>query len=88
MPKMDSDCQAMRAVGYRQLWAHLDGRAGEAEAVQNAVVATRRLAKRQLSWMRAESNDLAIDCFEPGVAARVIDTIHHQVDEIFNSARP
>ena len=45
---------AMRAVGYRQLWAHLDGQYALPEAVQRAVAATRQLAKRQLTWLRAE----------------------------------
>jgi len=45
---------AMRAVGYRQLWAHLEGQCGLDEAVQRAIAATRQLAKRQLTWMRGE----------------------------------
>ncbi|MGP8033023.1 MAG: tRNA (adenosine(37)-N6)-dimethylallyltransferase MiaA [Steroidobacteraceae bacterium] len=45
---------SMRAVGYRQLWAHLDGQYGLEEAGRRAVAATRQLAKRQLTWMRAE----------------------------------
>lgn len=45
---------SMRAVGYRQLWAHLDGHYSLEEAVRRAVAATRQLAKRQLTWMRGE----------------------------------
>ena len=44
---------SMRAVGYRQLWAHLDGAYGLDEGVRRGIVATRRLAKRQLTWLRA-----------------------------------
>jgi tRNA dimethylallyltransferase len=46
---------AMRAVGYRQLWGHLDGDYDLAEAKRRAVAATRQLAKRQLTWLRAEA---------------------------------
>ena len=46
---------AMRAVGYRQLWAHLAGECGLDDAVRRAVAATRQLAKRQLTWMRGEN---------------------------------
>src|ERR1700682_2376476 len=46
---------SMRAVGYRQLWAHLDGQCALEEGVQRAVAATRQLAKRQLTWMRSEA---------------------------------
>ena len=45
---------AMRAVGYRQLWAHLEGAWDLDEAVRRGVAATRQLAKRQLTWMRGE----------------------------------
>jgi len=44
---------SMRAVGYRQLWAHLEGECALAEAVERGIAATRQLAKRQLTWMRA-----------------------------------
>jgi tRNA dimethylallyltransferase len=46
--------QCVRAVGYRQLWAHLEGRFTLEEAGRRAVAATRQLAKRQLTWMRSE----------------------------------
>jgi tRNA dimethylallyltransferase len=45
---------SMRAVGYRQLWAHLDGEYALEEAIQRGISATRQLAKRQLTWMRSE----------------------------------
>ena len=45
---------SMRSVGYRQLWAHLDGEYGLEEAEQRGIFATRQLAKRQLTWLRAE----------------------------------
>jgi tRNA dimethylallyltransferase len=52
---------AMRAVGYRQLWAHLAGEFDRAEALRRAVAATRQLAKRQLTWMRREVQAAWID---------------------------
>jgi len=47
-----ADLPAMRAVGYRQLWAHLEGECTLAEAKELGVIATRQLAKRQLTWLR------------------------------------
>ncbi len=52
---LTAEHSSMRAVGYRQLWAHLDGQYDLPEAVGRALAATRQLAKRQLTWMRAES---------------------------------
>jgi tRNA dimethylallyltransferase len=51
---LDAELPSLRAVGYRQLWAHLDGRLRLAEAIAAAKRATRNLAKRQLTWLRAE----------------------------------
>lgn len=47
-----SDLPAARAVGYRQLWRHLDGECSLEEAVEQGIAATRQLAKRQLTWLR------------------------------------
>jgi tRNA dimethylallyltransferase len=51
---LDAELPALRAVGYRQLWAHLDGRIDLAGARAEALRATRQLAKRQYTWLRAE----------------------------------
>jgi tRNA dimethylallyltransferase len=53
---------SMRSVGYRQLWAHLDGEYALEEAEQRGIFATRQLAKRQLTWLRAEK---ASDWLDP-----------------------
>lgn len=51
-PDLHAALPAIRAVGYRQLWQHLEGLCSLEEAVGNAVAATRQLAKRQLTWLR------------------------------------
>ena len=43
---------SMRAVGYRQVWNYLDGACSREEMVQRGIIATRQLAKRQLTWLR------------------------------------
>ena len=53
-PGLTAEHPAMRAVGYRQLWAHLAGECPVEEAVRRAIAATRQLAKRQLTWLRAD----------------------------------
>jgi len=45
---------ALRAVGYRQAWEHLQGTTGPREFRDRAVFATRQLAKRQLTWLRGQ----------------------------------
>jgi len=51
---LDAELPALRAVGYRQLWEHLEGRCDLATARLAALRATRQLAKRQYTWLRAE----------------------------------
>ncbi|EED36423.1 tRNA delta(2)-isopentenylpyrophosphate transferase [Luminiphilus syltensis NOR5-1B] len=46
------DLPAVRAVGYRQLWAYLDQEVDWETACATARAATRQLAKRQLTWLR------------------------------------
>jgi tRNA dimethylallyltransferase len=48
------DLPALRAVGYRQAWEHLDGRFDAGELRNRGIFATRQLAKRQLTWLRGE----------------------------------
>jgi len=48
------DLPALRAVGYRQAWEHLDGHYDANEFRARTIYATRQLAKRQLTWLRAE----------------------------------
>ncbi|MGB1011382.1 MAG: tRNA (adenosine(37)-N6)-dimethylallyltransferase MiaA [Thiolinea sp.] len=45
---------AIRAVGYRQVWEHLDGKIDYNMMRNRAIVATRQLAKRQMTWLRSE----------------------------------
>lgn len=53
-PGINADLPSMRAVGYRQLWRYLDGRCSLNEAVYRGIVATRQLAKRQMTWLRGQ----------------------------------
>ena len=45
---------SMRAVGYGQVWQYLDGHLSYEEMKHAAVIATRQLAKRQITWLRSE----------------------------------
>jgi tRNA dimethylallyltransferase len=52
--RLHPDLPAIRAVGYRQAWEHLDGACDAATFRARAIAATRQLAKRQLTWLRGE----------------------------------
>jgi tRNA dimethylallyltransferase len=51
---LDADLPSLRAVGYRQLWAHLAGECTLDAAISAGQRATRNLAKRQLTWVNAD----------------------------------
>jgi len=53
---LEKDLPAIRAVGYRQMWEHLDGDYAYSEMIDKGVAATRQLAKRQLTWLRGWDN--------------------------------
>ena len=50
---LTDDLPAMRAVGYRQVWQYLRGDFDLDTAFEKALIATRQLAKRQMTWLRA-----------------------------------
>jgi len=52
---LHSGLPAMRAVGYRQFWEHLEGKMSYQEATERAIYATRQYAKRQLTWLRSQT---------------------------------
>jgi len=70
---------AMRAVGYRQMWEFLEGRSSLSHAEETAIVATRQLAKRQLTWLRRRSPDACVDSMHPNVAALVYDALSKSI---------
>ena len=49
---LTADLPSIRAVGYRQVWRYLEGTISYDEMVHEGIVATRQLAKRQMTWLR------------------------------------
>jgi tRNA dimethylallyltransferase len=66
-----SGLPSIRSVGYRQLWEHLEGRVSREQALDNAIIATRHLARRQLVWLRADREAKWIDALEFAASARM-----------------
>jgi tRNA dimethylallyltransferase len=65
---------SMRAVGYRQVWRYLAGECSLNEATEQAIAATRQLAKRQLTWLRARPR------------AQWFDSTHRDVARMLSAA--
>ena len=80
-PQLTRRHSSMRAVGYRQLWAHLDGEYGLDTAFERALVATRQLAKRQLTWLRSEPGLDVHNPLEPSVFGTIVSGVKRQMTE-------
>lgn len=74
---LDFETPAMRCVGYRQAWAHLEGEYNYAEFIAKGQAATRQLAKRQLTWLRGMRNMTLLD----PISVNVADILCYKLDE-------
>ena len=72
IPNLDLSRPSMRAVGYRQVWRHLDGDLDFDAMREQAVAATRQLARRQATWLRSWPGLLEVDGAPATAAARQI----------------
>ncbi|MBT8435740.1 MAG: tRNA (adenosine(37)-N6)-dimethylallyltransferase MiaA [Gammaproteobacteria bacterium] len=66
---------SMRCVGYRQIWQYLDGELTHPQMIEKGVVATRQLAKRQITWLRKQDHEKAFDClnYRKGAIFRLVE---------------
>ena len=80
-PGLTAEHPSMRSVGYRQFWQHLQGLTSLEEASRRALYATRQLAKRQITWLRSETDLRNFDPLEAGT----IDAISASLIEFLNA---
>ncbi len=66
---------SMRCVGYRQAWEYLDGSIDRAALRDTGIIATRQLAKRQLTWLRAMPERVVIDCLSDNAIGQMLDVL-------------
>ena len=72
--RLHPELPSMRCVGYRQAWAHLDGHIDAATLRERGIAATRQLAKRQFTWLRATAAS-AFDPYASGAADAVMERV-------------
>ena len=76
---LNASLPAMRAVGYRQVWEHLEGQYDRDALLARGAAATRQLAKRQLTWLRAMPELVVFDCLENRLAENVAGYVQHWI---------
>lgn len=74
---LHTDLPSIRAVGYRQLWSHLEGEVSLDEALDRVLAATRQLAKRQLNWLRGWTDLHWIDSSQKNANQTLYDSIQN-----------
>jgi tRNA dimethylallyltransferase len=63
---------ALRSVGYRQVWEYLEGQISYSEMQDKGIIATRQLAKRQLTWLRRWEDAAWFDSEEDNIVEKVM----------------
>jgi tRNA dimethylallyltransferase len=71
---------SMRCVGYRQAWQYLDGEFGLAALRDKTVAATRQLAKRQLTWLRAMKGVTTFDCLDEELPEKIAGWLQKELN--------
>ncbi|TDR23278.1 tRNA (adenosine(37)-N6)-dimethylallyltransferase MiaA [Marinicella litoralis] len=80
-PRNHDELPSMRSVGYRQAWEHLEGKTSKEDFIFKGIVATRQLAKRQLTWLRKEENAIWLDPMKPDY----LSVLKQHVDEFLHN---
>ena len=73
------DLPAMRAVGYRQAWAYLDGEIDLKELREQGIAATRQLAKRPLTGLRSWPDAVVLDCLAEDLDAQATTLVERHL---------
>jgi tRNA dimethylallyltransferase len=76
---------SIRAVGYRQAWSFLNGEYDENTFIERAIIATRQMAKRQLTWLRAQKDGVWFDSGNDLPNKQVLDFIRSKLSESDNA---
>ena len=80
-PDLHADLPSMRCVGYRQVWDYLAGDTTFDEMRELGIIATRQLAKRQLTWLRKIAAAHAFDPYEhPDLLPQVLPLIRQHFE--------
>jgi len=74
---MHADMPSMKCVGYRQVWDYLDNKLNYDEMVERGIIATRQLAKRQLTWLRRWPNLNQLETNDSKVLAKAMKIVEN-----------
>jgi len=73
---LNHDLPSMRTVGYRQIWQYLSGQVSYEDMLELVHIATRQLAKRQLTWLRGWNDAKWFDSDDSALIINVMNLIN------------
>ena len=79
---LDVNLPSIRAVGYKQVWEYLEGQLSYDEMVERGIIATRQLAKRQITWLRSWPDLHWLDTEDPNLLQSALKILRQNA--IFN----
>lgn len=77
--QLNTQMPSMRCIGYRQIWHYIDGEINHEQLRDQAIAATRQLAKRQLTWLRHYPGTKLVDPFNDNID-QIKQEIIYQLD--------
>ena len=72
---LNESMPSVRAEGYRQVWQYLKGDYDQNQMIERGIIATRQLAKRQMTWLRSLPDLHTFDCINNDLEAKVLNLI-------------
>ncbi len=79
-PELTEQHPSIRCVGYRQVWQYLHHEIDSTQMKEQAIIATRQLAKRQLTWLRQTDKQKTIDPYAAQASASALTALQHYLD--------
>ncbi len=73
---------SMRCIGYRQFWRYLDGEIDWKLARSRSILATRKLIKNQMNWLKAQPNRTIIECLKKDSSSKIVDIFSESMKKI------
>ena len=79
-PELSSSHNSMKSIGYKEICAHIEGKQTLIEAKEKSILATRRLAKRQLTWLRTLDDSQKINTFDNDLNKKLYNLISEEIN--------
>ncbi|AGF48540.1 tRNA dimethylallyltransferase [Candidatus Kinetoplastibacterium oncopeltii TCC290E] len=73
---LNQDLPSIKCVGYKQLWDFFENKISLKTAIEKSIIATKKLAKRQMTWLRSQKERTIVDCSSKELLKNVIDFIN------------